>query len=263
MGKVIAEGGLVKYVTDGATYFVKESFCPTVLPVESAGARKWSIPEVFFSYGPAEKVVSLLGLARANVVSVKLASDMDLDPEEFRELQGLVGPDFYFSRAAYEYSRDMLPHRDPEIAMGYQVILDIIVRNWDDGERNMCWVDGIPVWFDFGASFDPRCQNVYRFILKLEESRMMGRVSTIVSYFINYSRRRSQILKRAARLFEQVPHSEIRTILDVSKVHIPGYFAEYIVRNIERLHEEIDIIRGAFLRENVENRSMYQQSPVV
>ena len=25
---------------------------------------------------------------------------------------------------------------------------------------------GIPVWFDFGASLDPRCQNIYRFLLK-------------------------------------------------------------------------------------------------
>ena len=258
MGTIVARDGTVRYTVGGVTYYVKENFAPSiqVFEAEVPQRKRRGIPETFFSNGPVEKMVSLLGAARCNVVVVRLASDMDLSPKERDRLAEAVGPTFYFSKDAQSYSHtaDTLPHDDPEIASGFQVVLDIVVRNWDDGERNMARVGGVPVWFDYGASMDPRYQNVYRFVLQLEESRMTGRVSTIVSYFMDYSRRRSQILKRAAALFAGVARAEIRTILRVSEVQMPAYFGECLVNNINRVSEDVDIIRGAFLRENVERR---------
>jgi len=256
MGTIVAQGGTVKYSTGGATYYVKENFAPSiqVFKTEVPQKRRRGIPETFFSNGPVERLVSLLGTGRCNVVVIKLASDVDLASEERAKLAELVGPDFYFSKDAYSYTKEMLPHDDPETASGFQVVLDIVVRNWDDGERNMAVVDGIPVWFDYGASLDPRYENVYRFVMQLEESRRSGRVSSIVTYFMDYSRRRSQILKRASSTFASISRSEIRTILKVSQVQIPAYFGEYVVNSINRVSEDVDIIRGAFLRENVERR---------
>ena len=263
MGTIIAEHGTVKYVVKGATYFVKENFAPSVQVFKEAiPSRRWrGIPETFFSNGPVEKLVSILGLGRCNVVSVRLASDMDLTPEEVEELTRLVGPTFYFSRSAHDYTPDKLPFDDPELAMGHQTAFDILVRNWDDGEDNMALVQGVPVWFDFGVSLDPRCQNVYRFIMKLEEARRLGRVSTIVSYFMDYTRRRSQILKRAAQSLQTVRKSEIRSAVRLSGVPMPAYFAEYISRGLDNILEDIDIIRGAFLRENVEKRHTHMTHP--
>jgi len=263
MGTIIAEHGIVKYVVKGATYFVKENFAPSVQVFrEAIPSKRWKgIPETFFSNGPVEKLVSILGLGRCNMVAVRLASDMDLEPGEEEQLRKLVGPTFYFSRSAHDYTPDKLPHDDPEIARGFQTVFDILVRNWDDGEDNMAMVQGIPVWFDFGVSLDPRCQNVYRFIMKLEEARRLGRVSTIVSYFMDYTRRRSQILKRAVQAFQAIKKSEIRYAVRLSQVPIPAYFAEYIAKGLENLPEDIDIIRGAFLRENVERRELHMPLP--
>ncbi|QUL98787.1 MAG: hypothetical protein IMF26_01520 [Candidatus Fermentithermobacillus carboniphilus] len=258
MGQIIVEQGIVKYKKDGATYFVKRHFAPSI---DFADGRRDSaldkprrygtktIPESFFSYGPIEKMVSSLGSGRVNVVAIKFKSEMDLDAEEVSKLQELVGPDFYFSRSGWDYTPESLPHRDPEIALGFQVVFDILVRNWDDGERNMCVVQGVPVWFDFGASLDPRCQNIYRFILKLEEAKEAGRTSSIIRYFEAYSRRRSQILKRAIRVFEGIHLWEIRAIVEGSMAEMPGFFAEYLARNVSQMAEEVDIIRGAFLRQ--------------
>lgn len=262
MGTIEVENGLVKYITKGSTYYVKQNFAPSVqvFKAEVPARQQKGIPETFFSNGPVEKLVSLIGAGRANVVSVKLASDLDLTLSEHESLTDAVGPDYYFSRSTGDYSKDNLPHTDVEIASGYQSVLDILVRNWDDGERNMHMIDGIPVWFDFGVSLDPRCQNVYRFILKLEEARNMGRASTIVDYFMGYSRRRSQILKNALSAFKSIGAPEIRTLVKVSQVTIPGYFGEYLARNVSRLDEDIDIIRTAFLKENVEGRQAYTAS---
>ncbi|HHX27831.1 MAG: hypothetical protein ACOX5Q_01730 [Bacillota bacterium] len=259
MGTIIAEHGTVKYVVKGATYYVKENFAPSVQVFKAElHPRRWKgIPETFFSNGPVEKLVSILGLGRCNMVTVKLASDMELTPEEKEELTRLVGPTFYFSRSAQDYTLDRLPFDDPELATGYQTAFDILVRNWDDGEANMALVEGVPVWFDFGVSLDPRCQNVYRFIMKLEEARRLGRVSTIVSYFMDYTRRRSQILKRAVQSLQRIQQTEIRTAVRLSNVQIPAYFAEYVSHGLSNLLEDIDIIRGAFLRENVERRQTY------
>lgn len=257
MGVITVQGGVVKYESAGVTYYVKENFAPSiqVFEAEVPARKRKGIPETFFSNGPVEKLTSLLGFGRCNVVLVKLAADMGLTDEERRMLEMALGPSYYFSRDAKSYSKDTLPHDDPEIATGYQVVLDTIVRNWDDGERNRTTTpDGIPIWFDFGASLDPRYQNIYRFILQLEESRRAGRSSTIVEYFMDYSRRRSQILKRAASEFMEISRTEIRTIIKVSQVLIPAYFGEYIVGNIKRIVEDIDILRGAFLRENVLRR---------
>lgn len=258
MGTVIAERGTVKYVVKGATYFVKENFAPSaqVFRAELPPHRRKGIPETFFSNGPVEKLVSTLGLARCNMVTVRLANEMDLSPEEEAELKHLIGPTFYFSRSAHDYTRDMLPFDDPELAMGFQTVFDIIVRNWDDGERNMAWVEGIPIWFDFGVSLDPRCQNVYRFIMKLEEARQAGRASTIVGYFMDYTRRRSQILKRAVQAFQGITPREIRTAVRIAQVQMPAYFGEYVANSLTTALEDIDIIRGAFLRENVERRQI-------
>ncbi len=259
MGTIIAEHGTVKYVVKGATYYVKENFAPSVQVFKTElSPRQWKgIPETFFSNGPVEKLVSILGLGRCNMVTVKLSADMELTPEEEKELTQLVGPTYYFSRSAQDYTLDRLPHDDPELATGYQTAFDILVRNWDDGEDNMALVDGVPVWFDFGVSLDPRCQNVYRFIMKLEEARRLGRVSTIVSYFMDYTRRRSQILKRAVQQLQEIRSSEIRNAVRLSGVQIPAYFAEYIVNGLKNMLEDIDIIRGAFLRENVERRESH------
>lgn len=256
MGTIIAEHGTVKYVVKGATYFVKESFAPSdqVFREELPPRRRKGIPETFFSNGPVEKLVSVLGLARCNMVTVRLASEMGLTPDEEERLKSLVGPTFYFSRSAYDYTPHTLPFDDPELARGFQTVFDILVRNWDDGERNTAWVSGVPVWFDFGASLDPRYQNVYRFIMKLEESRKAGRVSTIVEYFMDYSRRRSQILKRAVQAFQAISPAELRAAVRISQVHLPAYFAEYVSNGLANATEDIDIIRGAFLRENVERR---------
>lgn len=256
MGTIIAEDGQVKYVVKGATYFVKENFAPSTqvfraeLPARSHG----EIPETFFSNGPVEKLVSILGLARCNMVTVRLSSEMGLRPDEEEKLSYLLGPTYYFSRSAYDYTQKTLPFDDPEIAKGFQTIFDIMVRNWDDGPMNCAEVDGIPVWYDFGASLDPRCRNVYRFIMKLEEARLIGRTSIIVDYFMDYTRRRSQILKRAIQSLERISRSEIRTAVRISQVQLPAYFGEYIAGTIESIAEDVDIIRGAFLRQNVLRR---------
>lgn len=254
---IVAQGGTVKYTTGGVAYFVKENFAPSiqVFEAEVPLKKRRGIPETFFSNGPVEKLVSLIGLTRCNVVAVRLANEMNLTPLEQARLAEAVGPTYYFSRDAQSYTPEMLPYDDPEIAAGFQVVLDIVVRNWDDGERNISMVGGIPVWFDFGACLDPRYANVYRFILQLEAGRREGRASTIVNYFMDYSRRRSQILKRAAGVFQEIKRTEIRTVLKVSGVQIPAYFGECLMNNINRLFEDIDIIRGAFLRENVAGRS--------
>lgn len=259
MGTIHIDGGLVKYITENATYYVKENFAPSiqVFREEVPASKRKGIPETFFSNGPVERIVSLLGAGRCNVVSVKLAADMGLCEDEKIQLTEAVGPDFYFSRATEDYRPEDLPLQDPEMAAGYQVVLDTIVRNWDDGERNMRIVNGIPVWFDFGASLDPRHQSVYRFVMKLEEARNLGRVSTIVTYFMDYSRRKSQILKRAINTFSSVSNLEVRTIVSVSQVKIPAFFGEYLSNNISQVTEDIDIIRGAFLRENVLTRQHF------
>lgn len=256
MGTVIAQGGTVKYISSGVTYYAKENFAPSiqVFEAEVPQKKRRGIPETFFSNGPVEKLVSLLGFGRCNVVMVKLASDMELTQSDRDNLALALGNSCYFSRDANSYSKANLPHDDPEIATGFQVVLDTIVRNWDDGERNKVTVDGVPVWFDYGASLDPRYQNIYRFILQLEESRQSGRSSTIVDYFMDYSRRRSQILRRAASAFAEVSRTELRTIIKVSQVLMPAYFGEYVVNNIKQISEDIDILRGAFLRENVLRR---------
>jgi hypothetical protein len=256
MGTVTAEKGTVKYVSAGATYYVKENFAPSiqVFMAEVPQKKRRGIPETFFSNGPVEKLVSLLGYGRCNVVIVRLSGDMNLTADDLEKLAIAVGPSYYFSKDAQSYDKESLPHDDPEMAAGFQVVLDTIVRNWDDGERNRVVVNGIPVWFDYGASLDPRYQNIYRFILQLEESRRAGRSSTIVEYFMDYSRRRSQILKKAASTFADISTTEIRTIIKVSSVPIPAYFGEYVVNNIKRISEDIDILRGAFLRENVMRR---------
>ena len=93
--------------------------------------------------------------------------------------------------------------------------------------------------------------------MKLEEARRLGRVSTIVSYFMDYTRRRSQILKRAVQSLQSIQKSEIRSAVRISEVPMPAYFAEYISRGLDCLLEDIDIIRGAFLRENVEKREIH------
>jgi hypothetical protein len=259
MGTIIAEHGTVKYVVNGATYFVKESFAPSaqVFREKLPPHKRKGVPETFFSYGPVEKLVSSLGLGRCNMVSIRLASEMGLPPEDKRELEHIVGPDFYFSRSAYDYTLDMLPFDDPELALGFQTVFDIIVRNWDDGERNMVWLDSVPIWFDYGASLDPNCQNVYRFVMKLEEVRRIGRVPSIVNYFMEYTRRRSQILKRAVQTFQAITPSEIRTAIRVSTVPMPAYFGECLAKNLTTILEDIDIIRGAFLKENVEARQAH------
>ncbi len=259
MGVIKIKDGLVQYITQNATYYVKENFSPSiqVFKEEVPASKRKGIPETFFSNGPVERIVSLLGAGRCNVVNIKLAADLGLSQEEKTQLTEAVGPDFYFSRATHDYRPGDLPLQEPEMALGYQVILDTIVRNWDDGERNMSVIQGVPIWFDFGASLDPRLQNVYRFVMKLEEARNLGQVSAIVGYFMDYSRRRSQILKRAINLFSTVSNLELRTIISVSQVKIPAFFGEYVARNINHITDDIDIIRGAFLRENVRNRQSF------
>jgi len=256
MRTIIVHDGTVKFESAGVTYYVKENFAPSIqiFEAEVPQKKRKGIPETFFSNGPVEKLVSLLGFGKSNVVMVRLASEMGLSDSERDQLALVLGPSYYFSRDAQSYSKETLPHDDPEIATGFQVVLDTIVRNWDDGERNRTVADSVPVWFDFGASLDPRYQNIYRFILHLEESRQAGRSSTIVEYFMDYSRRRSQILKKAASVYKEVSKTELRTIIKVSQVHIPAYFAEYVAGTIKRIDEDIDILRGAFLRENVLRR---------
>lgn len=256
MGTITVSDGTVRFESAGITYYAKENFSPSIQVFEAEVPKKKrkGIPETFFSYGPVEKLVSLLGLDRANVVMVRLSSEMSLTDKDREHLLAAVGPSYYFSRDAQSYGRENLPHDDPETAAGFQVVLDTIVRNWDDGERNRTTVDGIPVWFDYGASLDPRYQNIYRFILKLEESRQAGRSSTIVEYFMDYSRRRSQILKKGVDVFSEISRTELRTIVSVSQVIMPAYFGEYVDGNIKRIDEDIDILRGAFLRENVLRR---------
>ncbi len=260
MGKIELEHGMVKYITNGEIYYVKQHFNPSLLPNRSSS--KFVVHETFFSYGPIEKIVSLLGLGRVNVVSVKLADDMNLSQEDKDKLTELVGPEFYFSRAAYQYDENTLPHKDAERALGFQVVFDTIVRNWDDGDRNIWKVSGIPVWFDFGACLDPRCQNIYRFLLKLQDAAETGRVSSIKRYFENYSRRRNKILKQAIRLFETISPGEIRTIVEVAEEEFAGYFAEYLARNISQLAEDIDIIRGAFVRQEIRSERSLIFAPV-
>jgi len=247
MGTIQLEHGMAKYIANGHIYYVKQHFTPSLLPTDPRHARKFIVPETFFSYGPIEKIVSLLGLGRVNVVSVKLAHEIDLSPEETDQLKSLVGPEFYFSRAAYQYTKDTLPLKDAETALGFQVVFDTLVRNWDDGDRNIWIVSDIPVWFDFGASLDPRCQNIYRFLLKLQETAEAGRVSSIKRYFQNYSRRRGRILRQAINVLKNISLSEIRAIVQVAEDEFAGFFAEYLAKNISQISEDVDIIRGAFL----------------
>ena len=264
MGTIEIERGMVRYITsDGEIYYVKQHFPPSIPPVTERTSQKLLVPKRFFSYGPIEKIVSLLGLGRCNVVTVKLAHEMHLTFEEFEMLQEMVGPEFYFSRAAYQYTPDTLPHKDPETAMGYQIVLDILVRNWDDGDRNMYMVSGIPVWFDFGASLDPRCQNVYRFLLKLQDAAEAGRVSSIELYFKNYSRQREKILEAAIEVFESITQSEILTIVQVSEDEFSGFFADYLVNNISQISEDVDIIRGAFLSQKTADKGRIFYEPIL
>ena len=132
--------------------------------------------------------------------------------------------------------------------MGYQVVFDTLVRNWDDGDRNIWYVSGIPVWFDFGASLDPRCQNIYRFLLKLQDAQETGRVSVITRYFEDFSRRKDDILSRAISMVKSITLSEIRAIVEVAEHNYAGFFAEYLAKNVSQIDEDIDIIRGAFVR---------------
>lgn len=249
MGRVELDHGMARYVVNGEIYYVKRHFTPSLLPNRSS--RRFVVHETFFSYGPVEKIVSLLGTGRVNVVSVKLAHEMNLSRENIEKLTELVGPEFYFSRAAYQYDKSALPHQDPETAMGFQVVFDTLVRNWDDGERNIWQVSGVPVWFDFGASLDPRCQNIYRFLLKLQDAAETGRISSIKRYFEEYSRQRNNILKEAIDLFKNISLSEIRTIVGFAEIDFAGFFAEYLAKNISQIDEDIDIIRGAFLRQEI------------
>ena len=80
MGTITVDDGLVKYSTGGTTYYVKHNFAPSVqvFQAEVPQKKRRGIPETFFSNGPVEKLVSLLGLGRCNVVLVKLASDLEL-----------------------------------------------------------------------------------------------------------------------------------------------------------------------------------------
>ncbi len=250
MGKVEIEHGMAKYTTNGEIYYVKRHFTPSIIP--GSISHRFLVHETFFSYGPIEKIVSLLGTGRVNVVSVKLASEMNLTGEDRERLTEIVGPEFYFSRAAYQYDRNTLPHQDSETAMGFQTVFDILVRNWDDGEKNIWQLSDVPIWFDFGASLDPRCQNIYRFLLKLQDSAEAGRVSTIKRYFENYSRQRNNILQQGIEVFKNIPLSEIRTIVRVAEANFAGFFAECLARNISQIEEDIDIIRGAFLPKELE-----------
>ena len=263
MGTIEIEHGMVKYITDGEIYYVKQHFKPSIPPVSQASSQKLVVPERFFSYGPIEKIVSLLGLGRCNVVSVKLADEMDLSPEDMNTLVNLVGPEFYFSRAAYQYTKETLPHADPETATGYQIVLDTLVRNWDDGDRNIYVVSGIPVWFDFGASLDPRCQNIYRFLLKIQDTADAGRISSIKTYFDAYSRRREKILNSAVEVFSDISHSEVRSIVQVAEDEFSGFFGEYIVNNIAQISEDIDIMKGAFLSQRDSAKGPMFYEPVL
>jgi hypothetical protein len=263
MGTIEMERGMVKYITSGEIYYVKQHFKPSIPPVPQSSSQKLAVPERFFSYGPIEKIVSLLGLGRCNVVNVKLADEMDLSSEEMQTLVNLVGPEFYFSRAAYQYTKETLPHTDPEIAMGYQIVLDTLVRNWDDGDRNIYVVSGIPVWFDFGASLDPRCQNVYRFLLKIQDTADAGRVSSIKSYFDNYSRRKERILHSAIEVFSGISHTEVRAVVQVAEDEFSGFFGEYLVNNIAQIAEDIDIIKGAFLSQRDSGKRPMFYEPVL
>lgn len=252
MGKVKLDHGLVKYVTDDdEIYYVKQHFDPSFIP--SRASRSFLVQETFFSYGPIEKIVSLLGIGRVNIVSVKLEHEINLCRKDKEMLTELVGPKFYFSRAAYQYDKTSLPHKDPETAMGYQVVFDTLVRNWDDGDRNIWYVSGIPVWFDFGASLDPRCQNIYRFLLKLQDAQETGRVSVITRYFEDFSRRKDDILSRAISMVKSITLSEIRAIVEVAEHNYAGFFAEYLAKNVSQIDEDIDIIRGAFVRRELDS----------
>ncbi len=262
MGAIEIEHGMAKYITSGQIYYVKQHFTPSLPPTALRHSRKFIVPETFFSYGPIEKMVSLLGLGRVNIVNVKLAHEMDLSLEDTKKFKNIVGAEFYFSRAAYQYTKDALPHKDPEAALGYQVVFDTLVRNWDDGDRNIWRVSGIPVWFDFGASLDPRCRNIYRFLLKLQDTAESGRVSSIKHYFQDYSRRKDRILRQAIKVFESIQLSEIGTIMQVSEDEFAGFFTEYLAENISQISDDIDIIRGAFLSQKVGNQELLGFEPM-
>ena len=77
-----------------------------------------------------------------------------------------------------------------------------------------------------------------------KEARRLGRVSTIVSYFMDYTRRRSQILKRAVQSSAVHPEKRDKVGRTHLEVPMPAYFAEYISRGLDCLLEDIDIIRG-------------------
>ena len=245
MAKVEFEHGLITYSINGEIYYVKRHFPPTIPPNRSS---RFLVHETFFSYGPIERIVSLLGIGRVNVVSVKLSGDMDIGCVNIEKLKELVGPEFYFSKAAYQYDPHYLPHQDPERAMGFQIVFDTLVRNWDDGERNIWQLGKVPIWFDFGASLDPRCQNIYRFLLKLQDAADTGRVSSIKRYFDDYTQKREDIIGEAVELFRNMPSQEIRGIVSDAEHEFTGYFAEYIAGNIVQIEEDIDILRGAFVQ---------------
>lgn len=113
MGAIEIEHGMAKYITDGQIYYVKQHFTPSLLPTDSRISRKFIVPETFFSYGPIEKIVSLLGLGRVNVVTVKLAHEMDLSLEDTNKLKDIVGPEFYFSRSCLPIYKRHTPTQGP------------------------------------------------------------------------------------------------------------------------------------------------------
>ena len=136
MSRIHVDQGTVTIRVKDATYYVKQNFAPSiqVFKAEVPARKRRGIPETFFSNGPVERIVSLLGANRCNVVNVRLASGIEITSKERDLLTEVVGPDFYFSRSATDYRPSDLPLNDPEIALGYQVVLDTIVRNWDDGD---------------------------------------------------------------------------------------------------------------------------------
>lgn len=75
----------------------------------------------------------------------------------------------------------------------------------------------------------------------------------ITRYFEDFSRRKDDILSRAISMVKSITLSEIRAIVEVAEHNYAGFFAEYLAKNVSQIDEDIDIIRGAFVRRELDS----------
>ena len=70
----------------------------------------------------------------------------------------------------------------------------------------------------------------------------------MITATLRTSRDERTISLRAISMVKSITLSEIRAIVEVAEHNYAGFFAEYLAKNVSQIDEDIDIIRGAFVR---------------